>query len=46
VDFLNVEIGPLRTGIFNVVDVAITVGCSWLVWLATAHSKGDNSGSG
>ena len=26
VDFLNVGIGPLRTGIFNVADVAILVG--------------------
>jgi len=26
VDFLNVGIGPLRTGIFNVADIAITVG--------------------
>ena len=26
VDFLNVGIGPLRTGIFNIADVAIMVG--------------------
>jgi signal peptidase II len=26
VDFLNVGIGPLRTGIFNVADMAITFG--------------------
>ena len=26
VDFLNVGIGPLRTGVFNVADVAIMVG--------------------
>ena len=26
VDFINVGIGPLRTGIFNVADVAITAG--------------------
>jgi signal peptidase II len=26
VDFLNVGIGPLRTGIFNVADMAITLG--------------------
>lgn len=26
VDFLNIGIGPLRTGIFNVADVAITTG--------------------
>ena len=26
VDFLNVGVGPLRTGIFNVADAAITIG--------------------
>jgi signal peptidase II len=28
VDFLNVGIGPLRTGVFNVADVAILVGAA------------------
>jgi signal peptidase II len=31
VDFLNVGVGPLRTGIFNVADVAIMVGCALLL---------------
>lgn len=31
VDFLNVGIGPLRTGIFNVADVAIMTGAAVLV---------------
>ncbi len=31
VDFLNVGMGPLRTGIFNVADVAITAGVLLLV---------------
>jgi signal peptidase II len=31
VDFLNVGIGPLRTGVFNVADVAIMVGAGLLV---------------
>jgi signal peptidase II len=31
VDFLNVGIGPLRTGIFNVADVAITAGIAVLL---------------
>lgn len=26
IDFLNIGLGPLRTGIFNVADIAITVG--------------------
>lgn len=32
VDFMNVGIGPLRTGIFNVADVAIMVGIATVVW--------------
>jgi signal peptidase II len=31
VDFLNLGIGPLRTGIFNVADVAILLGASLFV---------------
>lgn len=31
VDFLNVGIGPLRTGIFNVADMAIMAGCALLL---------------
>jgi signal peptidase II len=31
VDFLNLGIGGLRTGIFNVADVAITAGTLWLL---------------
>jgi len=36
VDFLNVGIGPLRTGIFNLADVAILSGAA-LVVAATAR---------
>lgn len=32
VDFLNVGIGPLRTGIFNVADMAITFGALLMLW--------------
>ncbi len=31
VDFLNLGLGPLRTGIFNVADVAITLGVAVLL---------------
>ena len=31
VDFMNVGVGPLRTGVFNVADVAIMIGVSMLV---------------
>lgn len=30
-DFISVGIGPLRTGIFNVADVAIVVGVGWVL---------------
>jgi signal peptidase II len=36
IDFLNVGVGPLRTGIFNVADVAIMAGIALLIadrWL-------------
>lgn len=31
VDFVNIGIGPLRTGVFNVADVAIMAGVVWLL---------------
>src|SRR5215471_15262259 len=31
-DFLNVGIGPVRTGIFNVADVALLAGCLVVLW--------------
>ena len=33
-DFMNVGIGPLRTGIFNVADMSITFGVLWFLFLA------------
>jgi signal peptidase II len=41
IDFMNVGIGPVRTGIFNVADVAITVGAVLVIWSTTAR---DSSG--
>jgi signal peptidase II len=35
VDFLNVGIGPLRTGIFNVADVALMLGVALVVFTET-----------
>lgn len=32
-DFLHLEFGPLRTGIFNVADMAITAGCCILAFV-------------
>ena len=34
VDFVSLGIGPLRTGIFNLADVAITFGMIGVLWLA------------
>jgi len=31
IDFMNVGVGPLRTGIFNVADVAVLIGVALLV---------------
>ena len=42
VDFLNVGIGPIRTGIFNVADVAITIG---LVLLLAAEFRRRDRGT-
>lgn len=36
-DFINIGIGPVRTGIFNVADVAVTVG--GLILLSTAFRR-------
>ncbi len=33
-DFMNVGIGSLRTGIFNVADMSITFGVLWFLFLA------------
>jgi len=31
IDFMNIGIGSLRTGIFNVADIAITLGVMWII---------------
>jgi signal peptidase II len=41
VDFLNMGIGPLRTGIFNVADMAITAGAVLLARNTFTHGKKD-----
>jgi signal peptidase II len=37
VDFISLGIGPLRTGIFNFADVAITVGMVGVLWLSSTE---------
>lgn len=39
VDFLNVGLGPLRTGIFNVADVALMLGGVMLVYTYRRHLR-------
>lgn len=41
VDFLNVGIDSLRTGIFNIADVAILAGVALLVWPRRSVRGGD-----
>ncbi len=39
VDFLNIGFGSLRTGIFNIADVAITVGAIYLFARSLKHER-------
>ena len=39
VDFINIGIGPVRTGIFNVADMAITAGACIFFWTAFRQSQ-------
>ncbi len=42
VDFLNIGLGNIRTAIFNVADMAITLGLAMLIWNVFQQSgKGD-----
>ncbi len=45
IDFMNVGIGPLRTGIFNVADVCITVGVIMLIVQSVHGRQASASGS-
>jgi signal peptidase II len=40
VDFFNVGVGPLRTGIFNIADVAIMGGVLVLIFFVCCKQKG------
>ena len=43
VDFLNVGLGGVRTGVFNVADIAITVGAVLLLFTESRASRSDRS---
>ena len=42
IDFMNIGIGPLRTGIFNVADLAITLGALWITVVSIRGDKQPN----
>ena len=47
IDFLNLGVGSLRTGIFNVADIAITFGGIWIIWgalMTGTRSRNANMG--
>lgn len=39
IDFMNIGIGSLRTGVFNVADIAISFGVVWLCAISFTVSK-------
>ena len=41
IDFLNVGVGPLRTGIFNVADMAILLGVGIFIFTKVRHDEAD-----
>ncbi len=43
-DFLNVGFGPLRTGIFNVADVALMAGCLLFLMRSLERSRSTDPG--
>ncbi len=45
VDFLNVGIGRVRTGVFNVADIAITFGAIYVVWAGLRRDISGDTGA-
>ncbi len=45
IDFLNVGIGPIRSGIFNLADVAIVLGIAWLLAISDPTGSGSRRAS-
>jgi signal peptidase II len=46
VDFLNVGVGPVRTGVFNVADLAIMAGVAAFAWGELSRQSSDTSTDG
>lgn len=45
VDFMQVGLGPLRTGIFNVADVQIMAAAFAMIWLSFRHTAAEDDGA-
>lgn len=39
IDFMNIGIGSLRTGIFNVADILLSFGVVWFIFISIKDSK-------
>ena len=46
VDFLNLGVGPIRTGVFNVADMAIMLGAAVVVLAGFGHRSKDSASEG
>jgi signal peptidase II len=46
IDFLNVGVGPVRTGVFNVADLAIMVGAVAFAWGELSRRSSDTATDG
>lgn len=44
-DFVSIGVGPLRTGIFNVADVAVIAGAAAMALLSFASDRGEGEAS-
>ena len=45
-DFVRIGLGPLRTGIFNVADVAVMAGAGILIWMMWRPDEGHDEDEG
>ena len=39
IDFINMGIGPVRTGVFNIADIAITIGTIWFIFITIRNGN-------
>lgn len=46
IDFMQVRLGPLATGVFNVADMAVTLGFVLFLWLSLRPNQPPSNGRG